>query len=91
MVFASAQRCRPCVVLGPVDNPPWLLQTSLPMRAGALHWFPVRLERALHCLHLIRPPQVINVKFVDMFYILFEGSRGVVLANYAQDPLNREG
>ncbi len=70
MVLASAHRLRPCSVFGPVDNPPWFLQTSLPMRAGALHWFPVRLLVALHCLHSIRPPQVINVKFVDMFYTL---------------------
>jgi hypothetical protein len=89
MVLASAHRLRPCSVFGPVLSPPWFLQTSLPLIAGALHWSRVRLLVALHCLHSIRSPQVINVRFVDMFYILFEGSREGVLANYAQDQMNR--
>jgi hypothetical protein len=88
-VFASAHRLRPCSVFGPVDLPPWVLHTSLPFIAGALHWTPVRREWALHCLHMIRPPAISNVKFVDMFYILLGGSKGDVQTNYALLLMNR--
>ena len=35
MVLASAQRCRPASVLGPVITLPYVLHTRLPLTAGA--------------------------------------------------------
>jgi hypothetical protein len=34
IVLASAQRCRPSGVLGPVEAPPWYLHFVLPFAAG---------------------------------------------------------
>ena len=60
-VLAAAQRFRPSGVFGPVDSPPWVLQTFLPRMAGARHCCLVRFDWAWHCLHRIRPPSVRNV------------------------------
>ena len=46
VVLASAQRFLPASVLGPVDSPPWVLQTALPCIAGARHCSFVRLDFA---------------------------------------------
>ena len=46
-VFTSAHFCRPSDVLGPVEAPPCVLHTALPLIAALRHWFPLRLERAL--------------------------------------------
>ena len=53
--FALPQRFRPSFVLGPVDLPPWNLQTRLPLTAGAPHCRLVRLDKAWHRLHRILP------------------------------------
>jgi hypothetical protein len=46
MVLASAQRCRPSGVLGPVEAPPWVLQTCLPLMAALRHCKPERFDFA---------------------------------------------
>jgi hypothetical protein len=61
MVLASAQRCRPAWVLGPVLRPPWVLHTRLPLRAGAAHCSFVRLDLAWQRWQVTRPPSVLSV------------------------------
>ena len=46
MVLASAQRCRPLGVLGPVEAPPWVLHTFLPLMAALRHCSPLRFDLA---------------------------------------------
>jgi len=55
-VLATAQRFRPCAVLGPVDLPPWFAQQRLPVRAAFLHCIWERFDSAWHRGALIRPP-----------------------------------
>jgi hypothetical protein len=45
MVFAAAQRFRPCSALRLVEAPPCVWQTALPRIAGLRHCTPLRLER----------------------------------------------
>ena len=61
MVLASAQRCRPALVLGPVLRPPCVLHTRLPFWAGAAHCSFVRLDLAWQRWHVTRPPSVVSV------------------------------
>ena len=61
MVLASAQRCRPASVLGPVLRPPCVLHTRLPLMAGAAHCSFVRLDLAWQRWHVTRPPSVLSV------------------------------
>ena len=61
IVLASAQRCRPASVLGPVLRPPCVLQTRLPLRAGAAHCSFVRLDLAWQRWHVTRPPSAVSV------------------------------
>jgi hypothetical protein len=61
IVLASAQRCRPASVLGPVLRPPCVLHTRLPLRAGAAHWSFVRLDLAWQRWQVTRPPSVVSV------------------------------
>ena len=58
MVFAAAQRFRPCSVFGPIDLPPCIAQTRFPLMAGALHCCFVRFDDAWHRAQVIRPPRV---------------------------------
>jgi hypothetical protein len=46
MVLASAQRCRPSGVLGPVDAPPCVLHTFLPRMEALRHCRPLRFDFA---------------------------------------------
>ena len=66
IVLASAQRCRPCSVRGPVLFPPWLAHLFLPFEAEARHCCLVRLDLAWHWTQRIRPPAVTKVKLFDM-------------------------
>lgn len=59
--LASAQRCRPTSVLGPLLRPPCVLHTRLPLRAGAAHCSFVRLDLAWQRWHMTRPPSVLSV------------------------------
>mgnify|MGYP006136579891 CR=1 FL=1 len=52
-VFAIPQRFRPSFVLGPVDLPPWNLQTRFSLTDGAPHCCLVLLDKAWHRLHRI--------------------------------------
>ena len=61
IVLASAQRCRPASVLGPVLRPPCVLHTRLPLRAGAAHCSFVRLDLAWQRWQVTRPPSVLSV------------------------------
>ena len=61
IVLASAQRCRPASVFGPVLRPPCVLHTRLPLRAGAAHCSFVRLDFAWQRWHTTRPPSVLSV------------------------------
>ena len=45
-VLASAQRCGPASVLGPVEAPPCVLHTFLPFMAALRHWAPLRFDLA---------------------------------------------
>ncbi len=81
MVLASAQRCRPASVLGPVLRPPCVLHTRLPLRAGAAHCSFVRLDLAWQRWQVTRPPSVVSVcskckAFVFMGCTRCRGSRG---------------
>ena len=60
MVLASAQRCRPASVLGPVLRPPCVLHTLLPLKAGAAHCSFVRFDLAWQRLQTTRPPSVVS-------------------------------
>ena len=75
-VFASAHRCRPASVFGPVEAPPWNLHFVLPFEAGARHCCAVRLDVAWHWRHRMRPPAVTKVKLLDIDLHLVWGSRG---------------
>ena len=56
IVFASAQRRLPRDVTGPVDLPPWNIQTRFPLEAAFLHCCLLRFDRAWHLKAWIRPP-----------------------------------
>jgi len=84
MVLASAQRCRPCSVLGPVEAPPWKRHLVFPFEAGARHWMPVLFDLALHCRQVIRPPAVLKVKLFDIGLHLDIGSSGLDFLNCTQ-------
>jgi hypothetical protein len=74
MVLASAHLARPCSVLGPVDNPPWVRQTFLPFTAGALHWSRVRFDMAWQRRHVILPPAMMSVGCFDLSFFIVRGS-----------------
>ena len=82
MVFASAQRCRPASVFGPVLRPPCVLHTLLlPFKAGAPHCSFVRLDLAWQRWQVTRPPSVLSVcskckVCLCTIYTLCRGSRG---------------
>lgn len=61
-VCASAIRCLPSAVLGPVLSPPWLphLCVLLVFSAGRPHCVLVRLEVAKQRRHVIRPSAVVR-------------------------------
>ncbi len=83
IVLASAQRCRPSGVLGPVDAPPCVLQTRLPFIAGFLHWDRLCLLCAWHWLQQTLPPNVKNwficKVFVDIVLHSVRGSRRTLI------------
>ena len=56
IVFAAAQRCMPRDVTGPVDLPPWNIQTRFPLEAAFLHCCLLRFDRAWRLKAWIRPP-----------------------------------
>ena len=60
IVFAIAQRFRPCLVFGPVDFPPWNRHTCFPLLAGAIHCCFVRFDVAWHRGQRIRLPRVMR-------------------------------
>jgi hypothetical protein len=77
IVLASAQRCRPASVLGPVLRPPCVLHTRLPLRAGAAHCSFVRLDFAWQRWQVTRPPSVMSIcskckVWLDTIYTLWE-------------------
>jgi hypothetical protein len=81
IVLASAQRCRPDSVLGPVLRPPCVLHTRLPLRAGAPHCNFVRFDLAWQRWQVTRPPSVLSVcskciVLLDTIYTCCRGSRG---------------
>ena len=78
IVLAAAQRALPSLVFGPVDNPPCVLHTSFPFKAGALHCCFVRFDWALHCLQRIRPPIVRKV-VMGTSIITIKGAQGALL------------
>ena len=93
MVLASAQRCRPASVLGPVLRPPCVLHTRLPLRAGAAHCSFVRLDLAWQRWQVTSPPSVVSVcskckVCVFMDCIGCRGSRGAKKFLYL-GPLGR--
>lgn len=45
-VLAAAHLCRPAIVFGPVDAPPWVLHTLLPCIAAFRHCKPLRFDFA---------------------------------------------
>lgn len=67
MFLASAQRCRPSLVLGPVDLPPCMRHIDLPHTAGPLQRMLDLFDLAWHWLHLMRPPRVVKV---DMSFLI---------------------
>lgn len=92
ILFAAAQRFRPSVVLGPVESPPCILHTFLPLMAGDRHCCLVRLDFALHCLHRMRPPSVRNVLFRgvgDEGRFIFLSTLWVVLTSHCSFAGNR--
>jgi len=56
MVFAAAQRFRPCSVTGPADLPPWNMHTRFPLLAAFWHCILLRFDKAWQRGARIRPP-----------------------------------
>ena len=82
IVFAFAQRFRPCSDIGPVDLPPWNMHTCFPLSAAFWHCCLLRFDSAWYRGALIRlPNKVIWVLklfrwFIDLSWRSFAGPHG---------------
>ena len=61
-MFATAQRLLPLRVIGPVDLPPWNIQTRFPLEAAFLHCCLLRFDKAWH----LEDPSIDAVKRAEL-------------------------